>query len=663
MNTIRKVVMLAVLAAATSCSNEQLEVSMPQKNNVVGGIIENLDYVDSRVVVDDESLAGSALAFTWCAGDEIGVFTNKNEKNVKYTITAAENTKDAMFETSQSVSGTPLYAYYPYSTEAGDSYSSIKGSISSVQEVETYNSVPGLVRYGTEESENNGVVTFNFKNLFSTVRFALDATGTDLEGERIKSVQIKVVRNFFTAVPIVGNYSFNASTGAYTRSNTSNIVTYEFTKYPELDENNSFVFAASLFSTIKKSSDRIYFTVTATGHTASFYITSGVTMAQNKGYNFDLKISNGKSLSVKANDVEVPEGVDDPETPSEPDPEPETPTEPSEPDPTPETVTGTFTCATYNVDGLPKKISFITINGDGPGSDGTKNISQKMAQQGWDFVGFSEDFAYHTELTSAMGAYTFGTHRGSVSSISSNNTDGLGFATQNSTCSFGSTESWTQFTSSAGGLTSGANTCIKKGFRHYVVTMTNGVAVDVLITHMNTYSSSGSSHINAQHAQLKQIAQYINTISANNRPIILMGDTNCRYTRHDFNTYFWSVLNSDLTYADPWVEFQWNGVYPTYPSKSLMVSDATGTNADTDIICSTTQNGEVVDKVIYINKAGNPVQIKANSYLRDYDNFVGLADHMPIVVEFTYEFKQASTESETGYDVTLANKGDLIGIN
>ena len=152
---------------------------------------------------------------------------------------------------------------------------------------------------------------------------------------------------------------------------------------------------------------------------------------------------------------------------------------------------------------------------------------------------------------------------------------------------------------------------------------------------MNTYSSS--SHINAQHAQLTQIAEYINTISANNRPIIFMGDTNCRYTRHDFSTYFWSKLNSDLTYADPWVTYQWAGVYPTYPSNSLMVSDATGTS-DSDIICSTTQNGEVVDKIIYINKAGNPVQIKAQNYLRDYDNFNGLADHMPIVSTFEYTY-------------------------
>jgi exonuclease III len=169
--------------------------------------------------------------------------------------------------------------------------------------------------------------------------------------------------------------------------------------------------------------------------------------------------------------------------------------------------------------------------------------------------------------------------------------------------------------------------------------MADGVKVDVIITHMNTYSSSGNGHINAQHAQLTQIAQYINDLMAKNeRPVVFMGDTNCRYTRHDFQTYFWSKLNSDITYADPWVEFQWNGTYPTYPSKSLMVSDATGTDSSTDIICENPQKGEVVDKVIYFNKPTNKVQIKANSYLRDYDGYKGLADHMPIVVDFTYSY-------------------------
>ena len=409
-----------------------------------------------------------------------------------------------------------------------------------------------------------------------------------------------------------------------------------------------------MFPTVRKN-DIMSFTLRTTNYTATFDVKSLSYFTKNYTYTYSVSLSNATNLVITKNESTG----DNTETPEEGGDEGEG----TEGEGTEGTVaTGTFTCATYNVDGLPQKISFFTINGDGPGSDGTQNISQKMAQQNWDFVGFSEDFAYHSELTGSMSNYTFGTHRGSVSSISSNDTDGLGFATKNTSCSFGSTESWTQFTSSAGGITSGANTCIKKGFRHYVVTLADGVAVDVLITHMNTYSSSGTDHINAQHAQLKQIAQYINTISANNRPIILMGDTNCRYTRHDFNTYFWSVLNSDLTYADPWVEFQWNGVYPTYPSNSLMVSDATGTS-DTDIICENTQKGEVVDKVIYINKAGNPVQIKANSYLRDYDNFNGLADHMPIVVEFTYVNSNATAKTAADYDSSMNVGGNVTGVN
>ena len=63
----------------------------------------------------------------------------------------------------------------------------------------------------------------------------------------------------------------------------------------------------------------------------------------------------------------------------------------------------TFTCATYNVDGLPAKVlGFIPLNDDGPGSNGTKVISQNIAASGWDIVTFQENFSYNSELESAM---------------------------------------------------------------------------------------------------------------------------------------------------------------------------------------------------------------------------------------------------------------------
>ena len=306
--------------------------------------------------------------------------------------------------------------------------------------------------------------------------------------------------------------------------------------------------------------------------------------------------------------------------------DPDQPDQPVTPDPDqPETITGTFTCATYNVDGLPS-----IINDDGPGSSGTKSISSKIATSGWDIVTFQENFDNNDELLSAMtSVYTFGTHRKfnyATALLSTCDTDGLGFATLNSTCSF-SGEYWWAFTEKYGGLSSGADEKLKKGIRHYVVTMKDGVEIDLLVTHMNSGSDSG--HISARASQLKEIAAYINKISANNRPIIFMGDTNCRYTRDDMFGCLLNLLNKNLTYADPWVEFSWNGVYPTYPSESLMVPSKDSSSTLTE------QTGEVVDKVIYINNQNADTQIKANYYLND-TSYAGMADHNPVVVEFTY---------------------------
>ena len=484
---------------------------------------------------------------------------------------------------------------------------------------------------------------------------AIDATGTVLEGDKLQSITLTAGN----ARQLWGAFQANLTNSTLTWNGTEenlNTATLEWTATPALSADATVTGYMVAAPSIKQG-DVISFLVKTENYQATFSLTSSV------DYSANLQVVYAMPLAEMSDVVYMNAAGDVIENTTPDVPEVDQPTEDEEEDPivTPEVASGTFTCATYNVDGLPQKISFVSINSDGPGASGTTSISSKIAQQDWDFVGFSEDFAYHSNLTSSLSSYQWGTYRGSISSSAlykTIDTDGLEFAANSSTCSW-SDENIVAFTSSAGGLTSGANTCIKKGFRHYVVTLADGVEVDVIITHMNTYSSSGSSHINAQHAQLKQIAQYINSISANNRPIILMGDTNCRYTRHDFQTYFWSVLNSDLTYADPWVEFQWNGVYPTYPSNSLMVSDATGTS-DSDIICSTTQNGEVVDKVIYINKAGNPVQIKANSYLRDM-NFSGLADHMPIVVEFSYTNSHAVVTSRSAYAASATNGGDAMG--
>lgn len=310
---------------------------------------------------------------------------------------------------------------------------------------------------------------------------------------------------------------------------------------------------------------------------------------------------------------------------------------------------GTFTAASYNVDGLPPTYGGIS-------DANTTAISNKLATENWDMIAFQENFDHNTQLTSALSSmYTFGTWRGSVGIaqiVSKADTDGLGFAALNSTTSF-SGEKYIEFNASYGGLFSGANDCIKKGFRYYLVTLPGGAQIDLYITHMNSGSESG--HINARASQFQQLANYI-VANMTTRPVVLMGDFNARYTRDDYATNFFSILGEaglmDF-FNDAWVElvdkYDINGnllyaagEYPDYPFDSLVVTEkyegATG-----DIEC-TSQGGEVVDKIYYINNPNSDVAIFANSFVRDMEYCIDndpkqpLADHMPVVSEFTYYY-------------------------
>lgn len=587
--TIKIMATASALLAFAGCVEEQAADMTPAPAPGIRAVMENPEV---RTSVDLSGLeSGKVIPVLWNPGDALGAYTDGGSANVLYmNDEQSEDVPNATFSTSESVKGNISYVYYPYdSANDGNDAASLEGTLPSVQAMD--GGLYGDYKYGVlKERGDDGSCTFKFHNIFSMVMFRIDASGTAITGETLEDVTLTITRGSET-IPVCGDFTFSAVDGAYELGETSDELVTTWGQPLE----GVLTGVATILPEVK-SGDKFNFTFRTTNYEANLTVTSRVDFAPGAYYTLPLTLAKFSKLETAK--------------------------------------TGTFTAATYNVDGLPKKISFITINGDGPGSDGTKTISSIIAADNWDFIGFSEDFAYHSELTSVLGGYSFGTHRGSVSSATSNDTDGLGFAANKSTCSF-SNEKIVEFTSDYGGLTSGANTCIKKGFRHYVVTLKDGTELDVIITHMNTYSSSGTGHINAQHAQLKQVAQYINSILTNKRPIIFMGDTNCRYTRHDFQTYFWSVLDSDLEVHDPWVDYQWEGVYPTYPSNSLMVSDATGTS-DTDIICKDTQQGEVVDKVIYINNPDAATKIKTNSYLRDYDGYNGLADHMPIVVEFSY---------------------------
>ena len=285
--------------------------------------------------------------------------------------------------------------------------------------------------------------------------------------------------------------------------------------------------------------------------------------------------------------------------------------------------TYTFKAGMLNVDGLPE-----FINEGAALENGSRIASEYIANSGWDIVAFAEDFNFHDALiSSAQTYYNFGQHTGTITvgAIFRANCDGLGIA-----CSkwltfpgAGTVGTRVNWTASNGWLTNGADANVTKGFRLYTITFSEGIAVDVYVLHMD--ADTDAADIEARESQLKQLATYIKE-HHNNRPVIVIGDTNCRYTRDRVKELFVDPINADsrFTLKDAWVELIHNGEYPVYPSESMM----THTYGN--------QKGEVVDKVFYINSTETDIILTANNYWNDAASLT-ISDHTPVMVNFTIE--------------------------
>ncbi len=317
-----------------------------------------------------------------------------------------------------------------------------------------------------------------------------------------------------------------------------------------------------------------------------------------------------------------------------------------------------FTAAALNVDGLPEKINIIidiTLNPDGPGSDGTKKISQYLADKGYDIIGCSEDFNFHNELMSVLSSqYSCGTHRGAISGISYPfDTDGLELIWKKSTCS-ASKENWTRWNETT---STDGNQYIKKGFRHYDMTI-GDQTFDLFILHMDAGDATAS-----REAQWRQLAEAVNATDSS-RPKLIMGDTNSRWTREDIASNFSARLSKSLTATDVWVELCRDGKQPTTDMVDLTDQSDPGNYA----------NYEVVDKVIYVNPwVGNTLQLVPLSFRIEQDytydsvdhdgNTNPLGDHRPVVVTFKV-LKSGGLIGDVNRDgsITIADVTALVNI-
>ena len=330
---------------------------------------------------------------------------------------------------------------------------------------------------------------------------------------------------------------------------------------------------------------------------------------------------------------------------------------------------GSFRVAALNVDGLPQYVGTIEVNADGPGSEGTQKISRYLAAKGYDLIGVSEDFNYHGSLISAlMGNYSWGKERATLSAENIPwvdlflgkfrfDTDGLNLLWKNSTTA-AANESWEAWTST---FNKEGNQYVKKGFRHYDLTIDGGGLIDVYVLHMDAGDTDAT---DSRHAQWQQLAAAVNSADPN-RPKLIIGDTNSRWTRENINAHFASQLNAGLTMSDVWVERHREGICPT-PS----MNDLTDQSDPTAYA-----NYEIVDKIIYINpSATNTLQLTPTDFLIEQDYTYGtidgdgntkpLGDHRPVVITFAYKTVDgvAPVAGAVKGDVNLDGRTDIMDV-
>lgn len=264
----------------------------------------------------------------------------------------------------------------------------------------------------------------------------------------------------------------------------------------------------------------------------------------------------------------------------------------------------TFSVLSMNVAGLPDLLS------SGNPAVHTPKISPLLND--YDIVAVQEDFNYHSELISSVTHPYLSAHSG-----------GAGFGSGLNRMSVFPFDDFQRikWNKSHGFFDNGSDQLTPKGFTVGRHELAPGIVIDIYNLHADAGSDSGS--LEARRDNIRQMKQFMSVYSDGNA-VIVMGDTNCRYTRSE------DVLEELLHeqgLTDVWVELRRGGVIPPDGPSLMDASDRNGPNY------------EVVDKIMY--RSSQAIQLTALSYKLEDTKFTDeqgaqLSDHYPISAVFQY---------------------------
>lgn len=253
---------------------------------------------------------------------------------------------------------------------------------------------------------------------------------------------------------------------------------------------------------------------------------------------------------------------------------------------------GTFTTLSYNVAGLPEG-----INDDQFPVEHTPLISPRLNK--YDIVCVQEDFYYHNLLIKD----NHHPYKSKYFALEGGLGDGLNMFSNFVILNYMRT-AWKNC--------NGTDCLTPKGFTYSRIKLTPEAYIDVYDLHANAGVSNGD--LEARRANILQLCAYIN-FRSKDHAVIILGDTNCRYSRTGDNIRELLALG----FKDAWVEKVKNGVPPLQNG----VVDTT----------------EVVDKVFY--RSNQQIQLTALEYALPSNDFLDnngewLSDHRPLFAKFQF---------------------------
>ncbi|MFD1813109.1 endonuclease/exonuclease/phosphatase family protein, partial [Rhodococcus gannanensis] len=265
---------------------------------------------------------------------------------------------------------------------------------------------------------------------------------------------------------------------------------------------------------------------------------------------------------------------------------------------------GTLRALTYNIAGLPEILSSAETDRR------TSTTAIGAGLGSYDLVNVQEDFNYHAYLYAADG------HR-----YRTPTSGGAGIGSGLNTLSAFPVEGPERVTWERCWI--GTGDCLTpKGFTFTRVRPAEGVVIDVYNLHAD--AGSEPADMRARASNLEQLTRFM-TERSSGKAVIVMGDTNSRYTRSGDSIAEFVAAN-DL--RDPWVDLIRNGDVPVTGTPALGCDDTAPSEA-----C------EVVDKVLY--RSGDRVTLEATGYRNDHSRFATddgapLSDHFPIAVDLDW---------------------------